>query len=134
DFVAGVWVGYDDSLPLGWGEYGAVAALPAWIDFMKFAHEGRPRTQFPRPAGIVKVKVDPKTGLLPYIDQPDAIEEEFLADALPTETAPAPLPDAGVEEPGDQTGSLPLEATPDHDPDAPRPGHPTPSEAIDTPE
>src|SRR5690606_7072462 len=99
DLVAGTWVGYDDGLPLGWGEYGAVAALPAWIDFMKFSHQGRPRTQFPRAAGIVKAAVDPKTGLLPYPGQEDAVEEEFLQDSLPSETAPAPDSDK-EEEPG----------------------------------
>lgn len=116
DIVAGSWVGYDDNLPLGWGEYGAVAALPAWLDFMQAAHKGKPHTQFPRPPGIVKAKVDPRTGLLPYPGQQDAVEEEFLPDAVPTETAPVPTDqtEAGAE----GTETVPSQ-TPDQDPDAP---------------
>ncbi len=114
DFVTGSWVGYDDNLPLGWGEYGAVAALPAWIDFMRFAHEGRPRTQFPRPAGIVKTSIDPHTGLLPYPGQEDTVEEEFLPDSLPNDTAP--LPDAGTEDAAGEEAKSTTE-TPDQDPD-----------------
>ncbi|HEY4156991.1 MAG TPA: transglycosylase domain-containing protein, partial [Polyangiaceae bacterium] len=53
DLTTVVWVGYDDALPLGWGEAGAVTALPAWMQLMKIAHEKRPPTEFPRPAGIV---------------------------------------------------------------------------------
>lgn len=32
---AGVWIGFDEKRPLGNKEAGAVAALPAWIEFMK---------------------------------------------------------------------------------------------------
>jgi len=42
DIVAVVWVGYDDGKSLGAGETGASAALPAWMDFMRTAHEHRP--------------------------------------------------------------------------------------------
>ena len=35
EIVAGVWVGYDDALPLGPGESGSATALPGWIAFMK---------------------------------------------------------------------------------------------------
>jgi penicillin-binding protein 1A len=96
ELVAGCWVGYDDPLPLGWGESGAATALPAWVSFMKAAHEGHPITDFPRPSGIVVVNVDPATGLLAYPGQTDAIDEEFLDGTAPTDAA---SPDAGVPEP-----------------------------------
>jgi penicillin-binding protein 1A len=94
DLVVAAWVGYDDASPLGPGESGSRTALPIWVDFMRAAHARRPVTQFPRPAGIVSVAVDPSTGLLAYPGQADAIEEEFLEGTAPTETA---LADAGVE-------------------------------------
>jgi penicillin-binding protein 1A len=94
DFVCATWVGFDDALPLGWGESGAVTALPAWMDFMKAAHDGRPPVSFPRPAGITRLKIDPESGLLAPPDEPDAIEEEFLAGTEPTEVA---VLDAGVD-------------------------------------
>jgi penicillin-binding protein 1A len=33
--TVGVWVGYDEKKPLGYGETGASAALPVWMDFMR---------------------------------------------------------------------------------------------------
>lgn len=94
DIAAAVWVGYDDALPLGWGEAGAATALPAWVGFMKVASEGKPPTEFPKPGTIVTANIDPATGLLPYPGQADAIEEEFLEGTVPTEVATA---DAGAE-------------------------------------
>ncbi|MEI9949654.1 MAG: transglycosylase domain-containing protein [Pseudomonadota bacterium] len=94
EIAAAVWVGYDEPLPLGWGEAGAATALPAWISFMKVASEGKPPTEFPKPGSIVTANVDPASGLLPYPGQTDAIEEEFLDGTVPTDVS---KPDAGVE-------------------------------------
>ena len=128
ELVAGVWVGYDDPMPLGWGESGALTALPAWVSFMKAAHEGHPATDFPRPSGIAVVSVDPATGLLAYPGQADAIEEEFLDGSAPTEAAtvdagaPAASPsaDAGAE-PDDEAREAKQSALPESSPEgAPR--------------
>ena len=94
ELVVAVWVGYDDALPLGAREQGAVTALPAWVDFMKAAHEKRPPTAFARPSSVLLAKVDPATGQLPYEGQEDSVEEEFLRGTIPTEMA---TPDAGVD-------------------------------------
>jgi penicillin-binding protein 1A len=96
DIVAAVWVGFDDALPLGPSESGAVTALPAWISFMKAAHEGRPVTEFARPSAVVTARIDPATGLLAR-DEDGAIEEEFLEGTAPTEMSPPP--DAGAPPP-----------------------------------
>jgi penicillin-binding protein 1A len=93
EIVASTWVGYDDALPLGWGESGATTALPIWMAFMKAAHEGHPVTDFPRPSAIVTASIDPATGLLAYPGQSDSIEEEFLEGTVPTQTA---SPDLGA--------------------------------------
>jgi len=90
DVVAVTWVGYDDGGPLGYGEAGAKTALPGWISFMKEATKGKPRVEFPRPAGVVSVKIDPKTGKLPYPGEEKTLDEVFLAGTEPTETAPVP--------------------------------------------
>lgn len=62
--VAGVWVGFDDLKPLGKHETGSRAACPIWIDFMRQALKGFPKSTFPVPPGIVFAKIDEKTGLL----------------------------------------------------------------------
>ncbi len=93
DLSVAVWVGFDDTLPLGERESGARTALPAFVDFMTAAHAGRPRTQFPRPPGIVAASIDPETGLLPRFGQSNALAEEFLDGTVPERTAPEPSPE-----------------------------------------
>jgi penicillin-binding protein 1A len=90
-----VWTGYDDSQPLGGREQGATAALPAFIELMRAAHAGRRPRPWPQPDGVVRVRIDPATGLLAYPGQSDAAEEVFLAGTEPTEVAVDP--DAGVD-------------------------------------
>lgn len=63
EIVATAWVGYDNPAPLGKREFGGTAALPIWIDFMKETLAGKPEAPLKRPAGLVDVRVNPKTGL-----------------------------------------------------------------------
>ena len=93
DIVCATWTGFDDARPLGGREQGATTALPAWISFMRAAHEKRAATEFPRPPGIVTVRIDPKTGLRAYDGEDDAIDEVFLQGTEPQEVS---SPDAGV--------------------------------------
>jgi penicillin-binding protein 1A len=97
EYAVAVWVGYDDALPLGWAESGASAALPIWVDFMKAAHEGTPVTEFPRPAGLIEVPIDPKSGLLARPGQSDGYSELFLPGTEPSELAPEQSPDAPTD-------------------------------------
>ncbi len=90
EIAAVVWVGYDDGKALGSGETGASTALPAWIDFMKVAHDKKPPSDFPRPAGVVTVKIDKKTGKLPPDGDDDVMDEVFLAGTEPTEVVELP--------------------------------------------
>jgi penicillin-binding protein 1A len=95
DITAVAWVGYDDGKPLGGSEAGAVTALPMWMSFMKAAHEGRPRGDFPRPPGVDVVTIDKRTGKLPYQDDADSMEEVFLSGTAPTDVAD--MPDGGID-------------------------------------
>jgi penicillin-binding protein 1A len=52
-YTTGVWMGYDAKVSLGQREFGNVAALPIWIDFMKQALEGMSIGGYPVPPGIV---------------------------------------------------------------------------------
>jgi penicillin-binding protein 1A len=85
-----VWVGFDDTLPLGPRESGSRTAGPAFVDFMKAAHEGRPVSEFPRPAGVLTVAVDAATGLLPWPGETGTVHEEFLEGMAPEQVAPEP--------------------------------------------
>lgn len=57
--AAGVWVGYDIKVPLGYGMSGARAALPIWRDFMSVAASKYPQEEFPMPEGTVEVPINP---------------------------------------------------------------------------
>jgi penicillin-binding protein 1A len=95
DIAAVTWVGYDDGHVLGAGEQGGVTALPAWMTLMKIAHEEKPRLEFARPAGVTTSTIDARTGELAYPDDPDALDEVFLAGTEPTRIADPPAADAG---------------------------------------
>ena len=54
--AAGCWFGVDDfRVPLGPGQDGSKAALPAWARFMKAAHDtlDLPIEKFEKPSGII---------------------------------------------------------------------------------
>ncbi|MDI1443792.1 PBP1A family penicillin-binding protein [Polyangium sp. 6x1] len=88
DIACAVWTGFDDAAPLGAGETGAVASLPAFVEFMREAHAGKPKRAPVEPAGLEHKRIDPETGLLAYEGQENAIDEVFLRDTSP---------DAGVD-------------------------------------
>ena len=73
--VASCWVGFDDFGSLGRGEFGAKAALPIWIDFMRVALKDMPEQPFDMPPGIARVRIDAATGLLAAAGDPGAILE-----------------------------------------------------------
>jgi penicillin-binding protein 1A len=81
--VTSVWVGFDNHEPLGRRELGGAAALPIWIDYMAVALEGVEDQQPPMPPGLAQARIDPETGLLTRLDNPDAIMEIFAAGNLP---------------------------------------------------
>ncbi|MGH1471779.1 MAG: penicillin-binding protein 1A [Cellvibrionaceae bacterium] len=81
--VATAWIGFDQNLPLGKGEYGAVAALPIWMDFMKEALKDIPETPREQPAGLVSVRVNSKTGLRSPPEDPNFVFELFRTENIP---------------------------------------------------
>jgi penicillin-binding protein 1A len=85
--VAIAWVGFDSSKPLGRGEVGGRAALPAWMYFMEEALQGVEEIPLQMPPGIVTVKIDPTTGKRAQAGQSDAIFEVFRSENAPMETA-----------------------------------------------
>ena len=87
DVVTGVWVGHDADTRLGYGESGAIAALPVWVDVMEAAMAERPVRDFDVPESIVFQRIDRSTGLLADERTEDAYFQPFLEGTAPTETA-----------------------------------------------
>ncbi|MCQ4164755.1 penicillin-binding protein 1A [Tahibacter harae] len=88
--VTSVWVGFDDFTSLGRGEFGAKAALPIWIDYMRVALDGKPETPFVPPPGISTARIDPQTGYLASSDDPGSILEIFKSEDIERLSAPPP--------------------------------------------
>lgn len=93
--VAITWVGFDSSKPLGRGEVGGRAALPAWIEFMQTALKDIPEQPLKLPSGMVTVRIDPKTGKRASVDQDDAIFEVFRSENAPKELPSETLSNSG---------------------------------------
>lgn len=87
--VAITWVGFDSFTPLGRGEVGGRAALPAWIAYMREALAGVPEYKLQVPPGIVTIRIDPRTGERASADQEDAIFEVFRAANVPKQRSDA---------------------------------------------
>lgn len=86
DIVTGVWVGFDSEKSLGRGEVGGRAALPIWLDYMKFAHENLPPRSFPVPDGVVFANIDNETGKLVSAQSRSVVRQAFLDGTEPSAT------------------------------------------------
>ncbi|MBW2320554.1 MAG: PBP1A family penicillin-binding protein [Deltaproteobacteria bacterium] len=75
--ATGVWVGQDVFITIGKNETGARAALPIWIEFMTQALDSKPFQYFDMPDDMVRVPMDPSTGLLVSDDSPRSVTALF---------------------------------------------------------
>lgn len=83
DLVTTVWMGFDEPKPLGKKETGGKLALPPWIDYMEKALADLPDKSWPKPRGMVTVKIDPETGLRAASGNSKAIMETFVKSRVP---------------------------------------------------
>ena len=91
DVVTSVWVGFDQPKDLGKAngksESGAKAALPIWIDYMRFALQNYPEANSNPPIGVVSTFVNKETGQPTFAEDPDGYYEYFIAGTQPKSTA-----------------------------------------------
>ena len=87
DVVTVTWTGFDQPASLGRGEAGSRAALPVWMDYMRVALAGTPQGVLTVPETIERRWVNEETGLPTDENDPAAIEEYFVKDAAPAESA-----------------------------------------------
>lgn len=62
DLLCSVWIGRDDSTPIGNKITGGGAAVPIWLDVMQTAHPRTAVRDFPPPANVVFGRVEPWSG------------------------------------------------------------------------
>ncbi len=80
--VTSAWIGYDQPTPLGRSEYGAAAAMPMWIEFIKQL-DNLPTAYLQQPHNITSVFINPQTGEQVQKNFPNAVSEIFRDDNLP---------------------------------------------------
>jgi penicillin-binding protein 1B len=87
DILALVWVGFDDGAPIY--ASGSTAALPIWAELMNAIPQYISGEWFHMPPGVVKKVVCSESGQLAVKYRcPEAVEEIFLADNVPTDYCP----------------------------------------------
>jgi penicillin-binding protein 1A len=77
DFVAGVFVGFDNPRTLGAKDTGGSSAVPIFKEFITEALKNKPAVPFRIPSGVRLVRVDPATGRLAEPGDRRAIMEAF---------------------------------------------------------
>jgi penicillin-binding protein 1A len=87
DLAVGVFIGFDDPLPLGRRETGSSVAAPVFRDFMAAALEDQPAIPFRTPPGIRLVRVNPQTGVLARPGDKNVILEAFKDGTQPSTRA-----------------------------------------------
>jgi penicillin-binding protein 1A len=82
--VTVAWLGFDNVEPLGRGEVGGRAALPAWIDFMQVALNGIEEKVPDLPPDMITMRIDVDTGEPVGAGSANAIFEVFETKNAPT--------------------------------------------------
>jgi penicillin-binding protein 1A len=59
-----VWAGFDKPQKIYRGAFGSEIALPIWVDIMNAASERYPPKEIPQPAGMEKIEICSRSGLL----------------------------------------------------------------------
>ena len=95
------WVGFDKFRPLGTRETGGRAALPMWIDYMREALQGMPKSIIQRPKGLVTVRIDSENGEVANADNPDAMFEVFRLKNAPKSLSKKKKSDLLLKDDGD---------------------------------
>ncbi|HEY0480302.1 MAG TPA: PBP1A family penicillin-binding protein [Kofleriaceae bacterium] len=82
DLLGSVWIGRDDSTPIGDKITGGGVAVPIWLDFMQKAHPRTPVRDFPVPANVSFARVEPWSGD-PAGPSSEAVWMPFVRGTLP---------------------------------------------------
>ena len=84
NLVVGVYVGFDDPIPMGRAETGGRVAAPIFADIMQRALADKPAIPFRIPPGINFVKIDGDTGKLAGSGTQHVVLEAFKTGTAPT--------------------------------------------------
>lgn len=97
EFTVGVWVGNFDNTSMQ-EVSGVTGAAPIWRDIFLHLHQRHPQTWYKEPAGIVRARIDPRTGKRLTAQSPSvrlSREDVFMADHLPAPALKSDYDDHG---------------------------------------
>jgi len=83
DFLVAIWVGNNDNKPMSYVASGVTGASPIWNKIMSYLLRNLPDKKFPKPEGIVEVKICAPTGTLPCEGCPLIRSEIFIKGTEP---------------------------------------------------
>lgn len=87
--VTGVWVGFDEKIPLGENETGSRAASPIWLAFMNQVLKDKPVEDFTLPKSVVFAEIDTETGFQATSRSAKTVVECFKKGTVPVTIPPA---------------------------------------------
>jgi len=97
DYTAAVWAGNFDNTPMQ-EVSGVTGAAPIWRDIMLHLHEHRRPTWYDEPPGIIRARIDPRTGKQLTAQSPPSRlsrEELFIKGSLPPAASQQDYDDRG---------------------------------------
>ncbi len=86
EFAVGVWAGNFESQPMK-GISGVAGAGPIFHRTMLRLHRDKPASWFPRPPGLLDIRIDPRNG---KSFAPDDEDPRFIREIAPAERVPSP--------------------------------------------
>ncbi|MDR2892041.1 MAG: PBP1A family penicillin-binding protein [Deltaproteobacteria bacterium] len=89
--VSTIYVGFDESRPLGKFETGSRAAVPVFVRYRKEIEQLYPDEDFPKPEGITTLSVDESNGFLSGAYTEKSVILPFLTGTEPTVVSGAPI-------------------------------------------
>ncbi len=87
-WVAGVYLGYDQPRPLGGSAFGGTLAAPIFKEFARVATVGQPRTPFIAPAGTRMVRIERGSGQRVYGAFPGGDGDAIIWEAFKASSEP----------------------------------------------
>lgn len=94
NIVTGVWVGFDNRLPMGSFVQGGRTAAPIWLSYMKEILKNKKPIEFDPPDDIVFEYVEPKSGKIVRRNVIGAKKMPFIKGRLPEKLDDSPYIDA----------------------------------------
>jgi len=99
DFLVAVWVGNNNNKPMSYVASGVTGASPIWNKIITYLLKNLPDKKFPKPKGILEVKICVPTGTLPCEGCPLVRSEVFIKGTepkthcfFPSPPTPPPFP------------------------------------------